>query len=102
MVMAKVMPSKGVQEYAVEVVRKFVEQLGYNKAIVKSDSEPSTLVFKEAVRREASVEIVMEETPVGEPPGERSGGEYREECEGPAPGVEASELKVIIGQHRGW
>ncbi len=27
LVMAKVVPSKGVQEYAVEVVRKFVEQL---------------------------------------------------------------------------
>ncbi len=35
--MAKVVPSKGAQEYAVEVVRKFVEQLGHNKVIMKSD-----------------------------------------------------------------
>ncbi len=31
MVMAKVVPSKGVQECAVEVVRKFVKQLGYTR-----------------------------------------------------------------------
>ncbi len=29
MVMAKVVPSKGAQEYTVEAVRKFVEQLGH-------------------------------------------------------------------------
>ncbi len=40
MAMAKVVPSAGVQEYAVEVATKFVEQLGYNKVIMKSDSEP--------------------------------------------------------------
>ncbi len=42
-----------------EVVRKFVEQPGLNKAIMKSDSEPASL--KEVVRREPSVEIVMED-----------------------------------------
>ncbi len=31
MVMAKVAPRKGMQEYTVEVVRKFVEQLGHNE-----------------------------------------------------------------------
>ncbi len=30
MMMANLLLSKGVQEYAVEVVRKFVEQWGYN------------------------------------------------------------------------
>ncbi len=39
MVMAKVVLGKGVQENAVEVLRKFVEQVGYNKAIMKSDNE---------------------------------------------------------------
>ncbi len=50
MVMAKVLPSNGVQEYAVEVVRKFVEQLGYKKVIMKSDSEPANSALKEAVQ----------------------------------------------------
>ncbi len=36
LVMAKVAPSKGVQKYAVEVVRNFEGQAGYSKVIVKS------------------------------------------------------------------
>jgi hypothetical protein len=35
LVMAKAVPSKGVQECGVEVIRKFVEQLGYNKIIMQ-------------------------------------------------------------------
>ncbi len=66
LVMAKVVPSTGLQEYAVDAVRKFVEQLGYNKIIMKSDSEPAILALKEAVRRETSVEVVVEESPVGD------------------------------------
>ncbi len=42
-----------------EAVRKFVEQLGHNKVIMKSDSEPSILALKEAVKREASVGIAL-------------------------------------------
>ncbi len=49
-VMAKAVPSKGVQEYAVEVAWKFVELLGYNRVILKSDSEPATLALRD--RRE--------------------------------------------------
>ncbi len=41
MAMAKMVPSKGVQEYAVEVARKFVEQFGHKKVIMKSDNEPA-------------------------------------------------------------
>ncbi len=50
--MAKVVPNKGVHEYAVEVVRRFVEQLGSNKVIWKSDNEPAILALKEALRRD--------------------------------------------------
>ncbi len=60
MMMAKVVPSKGAHEYAVGVVRRFVEQTCYNKVILRSDREPVILALKEAVRRETSVEIVME------------------------------------------
>ncbi len=33
---------------------------------MKSESEPATLALKEAATRDASVEIVMEEAPVGD------------------------------------
>jgi hypothetical protein len=36
MLMAKVAPSKGVSEYAMEVARRFTEQLGYKRVIMKS------------------------------------------------------------------
>ncbi len=52
MVVSKVVTNKGVVDYAVRVVKKAIEQLGYKKAILKSDNEPAILVLKEAVRRE--------------------------------------------------
>ena len=66
MIMAKVVPSKGVENYAVEVAKKMIEQLGYRKVILRSDSEPAILALKEAVRRESDVEIVLEQVPVGD------------------------------------
>ena len=66
MVMAKIVPSKGVNNYAVEVTKKFMEQLGYGRVVLRSDNEPAILALKEAVRRETNVEIVMEEAPVGD------------------------------------
>ncbi len=66
LMMAKVAPSEGARENAVEVVRRFVEQLGHNKVILKSDSEPAILAPKEAVRREMSGETVLEEALVGD------------------------------------
>ncbi len=39
MIMAKAVPSKGVETYAVEVVKKMIEQLGYRKVILRSDNE---------------------------------------------------------------
>ncbi len=66
MIMAKVAPSKGVENYAVEVVEKMVEQLGYRKAILRSHSEPAILVLKEAIRGESDAEIWVERVPVGD------------------------------------
>ena len=65
-VMAKVVSGKGVNNFAVEVVKKFIEQLGYGRIVLRSDNEPAILALKEAVRRESNVEIVMEEVPVGD------------------------------------
>ncbi len=45
MVMAKVVPSKDVHEYAAEVVRRSAEQLGYDKVILKCDNEPAILAL---------------------------------------------------------
>ncbi len=39
--------------------------MGYNEVILKSDSEAAILALNEALRRETSVEIVMEEPTVG-------------------------------------
>ncbi len=87
LVMAKVVPGKGVQEYVVEVVRKFVEQLGYNKVIMKSDNEPAILALKEAGRRETSIDCHGRVT-CGRSLGERVGGECGPERAVPVPGIE--------------
>ncbi len=47
-------------------MRKFVEQLGCSKVIVKSDNWPAILALREAVRTEAGMEIVVEEAPAGD------------------------------------
>ena len=64
MIMARVVPSKGVESYAVETVKKMVERLVYRKIIMRSDNEPAILALKEAVRRESDVEIALEQVPV--------------------------------------
>ena len=63
---AKVVPQKGVNDYAVASCKRAVEQMGYKRVILKSDNEASILALKEAVRRETDVEIVTEESPVGD------------------------------------
>ncbi len=65
MIMAKVAQSEGVAGYAVGVVKKMVEPLGYRSLALKSDNEPAILALKEAARRESDVEIVVKEAPVG-------------------------------------
>ncbi len=43
LIMARVVPSKGLDSYAVEAVEKMVESLGRNKIVVWSDSEQAIL-----------------------------------------------------------
>ena len=66
MIVSKVVPRKGVVDYAVGTLKKAIEQLGYKKIVLKSDNEPAILALKEAVRKETDVEIVTEESPVGD------------------------------------
>ncbi len=61
-----VAPSKGVDTYAVESVRKVLEQSGHRRITLKGDDETATLALKEAARRESELEIVLEEAPVSD------------------------------------
>ena len=51
MTLAKVAPNKGVVSYAVEIVKRFIELLGYKKIMFRSDNEPAILALKDAVRK---------------------------------------------------
>ncbi len=63
MIVAKSVPSKGVENYAVEAVKRAVERLGHRRLIVSSDNELAILALKEAVRRDTDVEIVLRRRP---------------------------------------
>ena len=70
---AHVLKSKGAEHYAVErVARELTDGLGYGKFILKDDQEPSIKALREAVIRRvtairgAEVQIIPEESPVGE------------------------------------
>ena len=41
MILAKVVSTKGVEHYAMEVAKKMIELLGYRKENFRSDSEPA-------------------------------------------------------------
>ncbi len=71
MPMAKVGPSKGVNNYSVEVVKRMVEQLGDKKVILKGDNESAILALRRRSgererERERDVGISLEEALAGE------------------------------------
>ncbi len=51
-IMARVVPSNGLDSYVVETAKKMVERPGYRDIIMRSGNEPAILALKEAVRRE--------------------------------------------------
>ena len=66
-VAAEIVPRKGNNEYAIEVVTEFIKRTGYKRIILKSDQEPSIMALKDAANAMLpSVSITMELTPVGE------------------------------------
>ena len=65
-VFAKVVPEKGRCPYAILWAHKDIEGLGYKKIILKSDNENPILALKAAIKNESTVEIIMEESPVGD------------------------------------
>ena len=66
MKLARVVPKKGVDPYAVDRIKKDIDQLGYKTIIFKSDQENSIKALKQAIKDASNVEIRMEESPVGE------------------------------------
>ena len=66
MIWARVLKQKGIEEYAVKVVTKFLDLLGYTRIIVKSDGEPAIKSLKEEVKKHTQIEIVPEESPTYE------------------------------------
>ena len=65
-VWARAVPQKGVCPYAVQRMVKDLKLLGHKRVVMKSDGEPAIVALKDAVKRESEVEIVPEESPVGE------------------------------------
>ncbi len=47
---AKAMPSEGVENCELEVVKMMIEQLGYRRVILRSVDEPAIVALKEALR----------------------------------------------------
>eukprot|EP00435_Cladocopium_sp_Y103_P014191 s2521_g3.t1 len=66
MVAATFVDSKGATPYAVKFAAAFLKNLGYRKVVLKSDGEHSIVALKEAAAREAAIESVPEESPVGD------------------------------------
>ena len=65
-IFARVVPAKGVNEYAVQCLSAEVAMLGHKELILKSDGEPAIHALKEAVKAERAERIVLERSPVSE------------------------------------
>ncbi len=63
MVFTRVVPSDSC---AVGALKTIMEQLQYKRIVMKSDNEPPIMLLKDLVRVETDVEIVTEESPVGD------------------------------------
>ncbi len=57
MIIARVVPSKEAERYAVETAKQMVERFGYRRIMMRRNHEPATLALMETVRRECNVRI---------------------------------------------
>jgi hypothetical protein len=57
---------KAITRSNVKVLSNFFKALGYNRIINKSDNEPAIVALKTAAAREAGIEAVPKESPVGD------------------------------------
>ena len=63
---AHMMPRKGPDEYATSRIAQDIRGLGYRKIILKSDQEPAIVALKDSVSAATGIEVIPEESPVGE------------------------------------
>ena len=63
---ACVVPTKGINDYAVRRLVKMIEELGHKRVILKSDGESSIVALKKRVKHILPLNIVLEESPVGD------------------------------------
>ena len=61
--LARVLPRKGKDPYAIQRLQTDIANLGYKKLILKSDDEKAIIAFKEAVKRERDQDIILEKSP---------------------------------------
>jgi hypothetical protein len=66
MTMAAVVPEKERNPYSVTKLSNFIQLLGYQKLVVKSDNQSCIMALKRAAKGESEVELVFEESPVGD------------------------------------
>ena len=81
-IFAHMVPSKGLDPHAIKMMSREIRLAGYSTMVIKSDQEPSILALIEAVKREkgeavevtgkemkkrkGELQIIAEESPVGE------------------------------------
>ena len=64
---AGVMPAKGVSEYSLSFAKQAIQEAGTRKIVLKSDQEHAIVALKAEARRAIpEVEILMQESPVGD------------------------------------
>ena len=64
---ATVVPEKGANGYAIQCLgRDIADIMGYKRVIVKADQEPAIVALREAVFLQKGIEVMKEESPVGE------------------------------------
>ena len=66
MVFAGVVIRKGREAYAIKKVAKDIKSLGYRRIVLRNDGEASIEALKEAVRMELDIDIIPENSPVGD------------------------------------
>ena len=66
-VFSNAVPCKGTEHpYPVKQARFNIKQLGYKKIILKSDQEPAIIDLCNKIKESVDVEIIPENSPVGE------------------------------------
>lgn len=63
---ASPVPAKGNDTFAVNFVMGILDEVGYNRLIMKSDNEPSVKALKSAIKEVSKAEILLEESKTGD------------------------------------